>query len=48
VIVNSAKVENEHMKIAGGKGSGFIPTPELPGGGTQQPRLIKGRSSASD
>ena len=25
VIVNSAKVENDFMKIAGGKGSGFIP-----------------------
>ena len=24
-IINSAKVEVEHMKIAGGKGTGFIP-----------------------
>jgi len=24
VIINSAKVEVEHLKIAGGKGSGFI------------------------
>lgn len=25
VIINSAKVEVEHLKIAGGNGSGFIP-----------------------
>ncbi len=32
-IINSAKVEVEHMKIAGGKGSGFIPNvaPEISG-----------------
>jgi hypothetical protein len=37
-IINSAKVEVEHMKIAGGKGSGFIPelthSPDLPDGAT--------------
>lgn len=34
-IINSAKVEVEHMKIAGGKGSGFIPevVPALPSAG---------------
>lgn len=38
VIVNSAKVEVEHMRISGGAGSGFIPVqsaerrPLLPGG----------------
>ena len=38
VIVNSAKVEVDHMRIAGGQGSGFIPVhavdrtrPALPG-----------------
>lgn len=38
VIVNSAKVEVEHMRIAGGTGSGFIPVlsvdrkhPPIPG-----------------
>ena len=31
-IINSAKVEVEHMKISGGKGSGFIPE-ALPGSG---------------
>ena len=25
-IINSAKVEVEHLKVIGGKGSGFIPT----------------------
>lgn len=36
VIINSAKVEVEHMKISGGNGSGFIPEasgmPKLPSG----------------
>lgn len=34
-IINTAKVEIEHLKIAGGKGTGFIPddkTPSLPAG----------------
>lgn len=30
-IINSAKVEVEHMRIAGGKGSGFIPELASPG-----------------
>lgn len=40
VIVNSAKVEVEHMRISGGAGSGFIPVqadrkqPLLPGDST--------------
>ena len=30
-IINSAKVEADHLKITGGKGSGFIPeAPALP------------------
>lgn len=29
VIVNSAKVEVEHMRISGGQGSGFIPTQSI-------------------
>lgn len=36
VIINSAKVENEHLKLIGGAGTGFIPeeprVPELPDG----------------
>lgn len=32
VIVNSAKTEVEYMKVAGGQGSGFIPT-KLPAPG---------------
>lgn len=27
VIINSAKVEVEHLKVAGGKGTGFIKEP---------------------
>lgn len=40
-IINSAKVEVEHMKVAGGKGSGFIPEPArtLPGIVEQRPGL---------
>lgn len=38
-IINSAKVEVDHMKIAGGKGSGFIPETEKP------PALPKGTTS---
>ena len=33
VIVNSAKVEVDHAKVTGGKGSGFLEkAPELPSG----------------
>jgi hypothetical protein len=39
VIVNSGKVENDHIKLTGARGSGFIGEPlPLPG----QPRLVKG------
>lgn len=43
VLVDSAKVEVEHLKITGGDGSGFIPEQpkKLPAPG--QPRLVKGR-----
>lgn len=38
-IINSAKVEVEHMKLTGGKGSGFIPAqlgaPSLPANTTR-------------
>jgi hypothetical protein len=36
VIINSAKVEVEHLKVTGGKGTGFIADhkPELPAGVT--------------
>jgi len=35
-IINSAKVEVEHLRVTGGKGSGFIPesVPSLPSGTT--------------
>ncbi len=35
IIINSAKVEVDYLKVAGGKGSGFIPDalPALPGAG---------------
>ncbi len=41
VIVDSAKAENDFIKLTGSKGSGFIPEPAIaarPG----QPRLVKG------
>lgn len=49
VMVNSAKVENDFLRITGGDGSGFIPvektviSPALPGG---VPRLVKGSARA--
>lgn len=42
VIVDSAKVECDHMRITGGPGSGFIPAPEVKPG---KPRLIQGRDT---
>lgn len=44
-IVASAKVEVEHMKIAGGKGSGFIPVEDQKNGGGS-PRLVQGRAQS--
>lgn len=35
-IINSAKVEVEHMKVAGGKGSGFLPQEEKTGSPSPQ------------
>lgn len=44
-IVNSAKVENEYMKLTGAKGTGFIPEKviEYKPGTSDRPRLVKGR-----
>jgi hypothetical protein len=45
VIVNSAKVENDHIKLTGSAGSGFIEKIDsLPKPG--QPRLVKGMAQA--
>lgn len=41
-VIDSAKVEVEHMKVAGGQGSGFIQG-ALPAPQPGQPRLVKGR-----
>jgi hypothetical protein len=43
VIVNSAKVENDHIKLTGRAGSGFIPAE--PAATQGQPRLVKGTAS---
>ncbi len=43
-IVNSAKVENEYMKLTGEKGSGFIPIEHKPGT-PSAPRLVKGSAT---
>lgn len=42
-LVNTAKVEVDHMKLTGSNSSEFIPLPE-PKPGT--PRLVKGRDMA--
>jgi hypothetical protein len=45
VIIDSAKAENDFIKLTGSNGSGFIAEREkLPQAG--QPRLIKGAASA--
>lgn len=46
-IVNSAKVENEYIKLTGRTGTGFIPEKaiEHKPGTPEQPRLVKGRDS---
>lgn len=46
VIVNSAKVENDHIKLTGRTGSGFIEHKEIPGT-PQHPRLVRGKASAA-
>ena len=43
VVVDSAKVEVDHMRVAGGTGSGFIPVPEAKPG---VPRLVKGTAAS--
>ncbi len=42
VIVNSVKVENEFLKLTGGKGSGFVPddAPALPKPGEPSGRTV--------
>jgi hypothetical protein len=45
VIVNSAKVENDFMKITGSNGSGFIPLPAPAEPAPGRPRLVKGRDT---
>ena len=44
-IVNSAKVENEYMKLTGSPGTGFVPDApkavEFKPGTPQQPRLVR-------
>lgn len=39
-IINSAKVEIEHMKVTGGDGTGFISAPE--DGGGKKPAITDG------
>lgn len=56
VIVDSAKVECEHMRITASEGSGFIPPapredsalppPPAQPSATPQPRLVKGRDAS--
>lgn len=40
VIIDSAKAENDFIKLTGSAGSGFIAKPELPAPALGQPRLI--------
>lgn len=46
-IIESAKVEVDYLKVAGGRGSGFIPQgllpPTRPPGEPDAPRLVDGK-----
>lgn len=46
-IVNSAKVENEYMKLTGAPGTGFIPERAIADktGTPERPRLVHGRDT---
>lgn len=47
VIVDSAKVENEFMKLTGSDGSGFIEKhAQLPAGAPGTPRLVNGKAQS--
>lgn len=48
VIVDSAKAENDFIKLTGSNGSGFIAEREKPAALPQpgQPRLVKGKAGA--
>jgi hypothetical protein len=39
VIVDSAKVEVQHLDLVGGRGSGFLPEPDQLGSAPQRPAL---------
>jgi hypothetical protein len=45
VIVNSAKVEVDYLRVAGGEGTGFIKLDHKPETGAGLPRLVKGSAS---
>lgn len=44
VIINSAKVEVDYMRLRGDKGSGFVPEEKQLPGTPDRPRLIRGRA----
>ena len=44
VIINSAKVEVDYMRLRGDKGSGFVPEEKQIPGTTDKPRLVRGRA----
>lgn len=46
VVINSAKVEVDFMKLRGDKGTGFVPLEKQIPGTTERPRLVRGRAAS--
>lgn len=47
VIVDSAKAENDFIKLTGSSGSGFIEREQIGAPGAVQPRLVKGHAGVA-
>jgi hypothetical protein len=45
-IINTAKVEVDYMRVAGGKGTGFVPEEKQLPGTPEKPRLVRGKSQS--
>jgi len=46
VVINSAKVEVDFMRMRGDKGSGFVPPEKQLPGTPERPRLVRGRAQS--
>ena len=48
VVISSAKVEVDFMRLRGDKGTGFVPPEKVLPGTPDRPRLVKGRDTRDD